>query len=64
MALGGDAWLNFMGNEFGHSEWIDFPRRVPPLASKCMSMLRPIARSSTVQLWTALLLCGVKALPA
>lgn len=26
MALGGDGWLNFMGNEFGHPEWIDFPR--------------------------------------
>lgn len=25
-ALGGEAWLNFMGNEFGHPEWIDFPR--------------------------------------
>ncbi len=25
-ALGGQAWLNFMGNEFGHPEWIDFPR--------------------------------------
>ncbi len=24
--FGGDAWLNFMGNEFGHPEWIDFPR--------------------------------------
>ncbi|MFC1749080.1 alpha-amylase family glycosyl hydrolase [Pseudomonadota bacterium] len=24
--LAGDAWLNFMGNEFGHPEWIDFPR--------------------------------------
>lgn len=27
IALGGDAWLNFMGNEFGHPEWIDFPRK-------------------------------------
>ncbi|WIA28178.1 hypothetical protein OEZ86_010746 [Tetradesmus obliquus] len=26
MALGGEAWLNFMGNEFGHPEWLDFPR--------------------------------------
>ena len=25
-SLGGEAWLNFMGNEFGHPEWIDFPR--------------------------------------
>ena len=26
MCLGGEAYLNFMGNEFGHPEWIDFPR--------------------------------------
>lgn len=26
VALGGQAYLNFMGNEFGHPEWIDFPR--------------------------------------
>ena len=24
--LGGEGWLCFMGNEFGHPEWIDFPR--------------------------------------
>ena len=29
LALGGDGWLSFMGNEFGHPEWIDFPRRAP-----------------------------------
>lgn len=27
LSLGGEAWLNFMGNEFGHPEWIDFPRQ-------------------------------------
>lgn len=26
ISAGGDAYLNFMGNEFGHPEWIDFPR--------------------------------------
>ncbi len=26
-SLGGEAYLNFMGNEFGHPEWIDFPRQ-------------------------------------
>ncbi len=26
ISLGGTAYLNFMGNEFGHPEWIDFPR--------------------------------------
>lgn len=25
-SLGGESYLNFMGNEFGHPEWIDFPR--------------------------------------
>jgi 1,4-alpha-glucan branching enzyme len=25
-SLGGEAWLCFMGNEFGHPEWVDFPR--------------------------------------
>ena len=24
--VAGDGYLNFMGNEFGHPEWIDFPR--------------------------------------
>ena len=26
ISLAGQAYLNFMGNEFGHPEWIDFPR--------------------------------------
>ncbi|MBO5561415.1 MAG: alpha amylase C-terminal domain-containing protein [Firmicutes bacterium] len=26
LAAGGTGYLNFMGNEFGHPEWIDFPR--------------------------------------
>lgn len=26
LALGGEGYLNFMGNEFGHPEWVDFPR--------------------------------------
>ena len=25
-AIGGEGYLNFIGNEFGHPEWIDFPR--------------------------------------
>ncbi|TPX31684.1 1,4-alpha-glucan branching enzyme [Synchytrium microbalum] len=24
--LGGEGYLNFLGNEFGHPEWLDFPR--------------------------------------
>ncbi|KAJ3212936.1 alpha-1,4-glucan branching enzyme [Entophlyctis luteolus] len=26
-ALAGEGYLNFIGNEFGHPEWIDFPRK-------------------------------------
>ncbi len=26
ISSGGQAYLNFMGNEFGHPDWIDFPR--------------------------------------
>lgn len=26
MGLGGRGYLNFIGNEFGHPEWLDFPR--------------------------------------
>ena len=26
LTLSGEAWMNFMGNEFGHPEWVDFPR--------------------------------------
>ena len=25
-SLGGEGYLNFMGNEFGHPDWVDFPR--------------------------------------
>ncbi len=27
LATAGSGYLNFMGNEFGHPEWIDFPRK-------------------------------------
>ncbi|MBW2513841.1 MAG: alpha amylase C-terminal domain-containing protein [Deltaproteobacteria bacterium] len=27
LATAGHGYLNFMGNEFGHPEWVDFPRR-------------------------------------
>lgn len=26
LTLGGEGYMNFIGNEFGHPEWIDFPR--------------------------------------
>jgi len=26
LGLGGEAYLGFIGNEFGHPEWVDFPR--------------------------------------
>ncbi len=27
LLLGGEGYLNFIGNEWGHPEWIDFPRK-------------------------------------
>lgn len=27
ISLGGEGYLNFIGNEFGHPEWVDFPRQ-------------------------------------
>lgn len=27
ISLGGEGYLNFIGNEFGHPEWMDFPRQ-------------------------------------
>jgi 1,4-alpha-glucan branching enzyme len=26
LSVGGEGWLNFIGNEFGHPEWVYFPR--------------------------------------
>ena len=26
LLAGGEGWLSFIGNEFGHPEWVDFPR--------------------------------------
>merc|ERR1711937_606861 len=26
LGLGGEGYLNCLGNEFGHPEWVDFPR--------------------------------------
>jgi 1,4-alpha-glucan branching enzyme len=43
MALGGEAWLNFMGNEFGHPEWLDFPREGNEWSHKhCRCALIPV----------------------
>ncbi len=33
-ALGGEGYLNFIGNEFGHPEWVDFPREGNGLSYK------------------------------
>jgi 1,4-alpha-glucan branching enzyme len=27
ISLGGEAYLNFIGNEFGHPEWVDFQEK-------------------------------------
>ncbi len=44
IAIGGEGWLSFMGNEFGHPEWIDFPRldpapHTPPTCTKQCRLL-------------------------
>ena len=26
LSISGEGYLNFIGNEFGHPEWLDFPR--------------------------------------
>ena len=49
MALGGEGWLGFMGNEFGHPEWIDFPRRALPPACP---ILRDLSHEATMQRMT------------
>lgn len=45
LCLGGESYLNFMGNEFGHPEWIGVPRCPPcpdlalsPHPSACCSL--------------------------
>ena len=45
MALGGEGWLGFMGNEFGHPEWIDFPRHALPPPSPMRRDLPCVATS-------------------
>ena len=49
MALGGEGWLGFMGNEFGHPEWIDFPRHA---LLKISSVFRNLACMATSQRMT------------
>ena len=51
IALGGDGWLSFMGNEFGHPEWIDFPRRAPLDAQP---VRQPNSLGGAVQMFAAL----------
>jgi len=44
LATAGGAYLNFMGNEFGHPEWIDFPREGNNWSYKHARRLWSIAR--------------------
>lgn len=59
--LGGDAVLNFCGNEFGHPEWVDFPRAGNgdsyAHARRQWSLARdPLLRYGLLMAWNARLL--------
>ena len=41
ITLGGEGYLNFIGNEFGHPEWIDFPREGNNWSYNWISGCRP-----------------------
>lgn len=46
----GDGYLNFMGNEFGHPEWIDFPREGEQLELRARPSYVVIGRQRTAQI--------------
>lgn len=48
--VGGEAWLTFMGNEFGHPEWIDFPREGNEWSHKHCRRQWSLADTGTIQL--------------
>jgi 1,4-alpha-glucan branching enzyme len=45
----GGGYLNFMGNEFGHPEWIDFPREGNNWSFKYARRQWPLAFSSELK---------------
>jgi 1,4-alpha-glucan branching enzyme len=49
LATAGGAYLNFMGNEFGHPEWIDFPREGNGWSHKHARRLWSIAADSDLK---------------
>jgi 1,4-alpha-glucan branching enzyme len=69
--LGGEAYLSFMGNEFGHPEWLDFPRHgnnnryedaiqcvcvCPHHSSSLLSSVSTMRDGSTT--WSTMICCG------
>ena len=51
IGLGGEGYLSFMGNEFGHPEWIDFPREGKFNAVSCCDVIL-INDASTGNEWS------------
>ncbi|MFY9151811.1 MAG: alpha amylase C-terminal domain-containing protein [Prolixibacteraceae bacterium] len=49
LSCAGGAYLNFMGNEFGHPEWIDFPREGNNWSYKHARRLWSLADNETLQ---------------
>jgi 1,4-alpha-glucan branching enzyme len=47
------GYLNFMGNEFGHPEWIDFPRpgNNGPITTRGVSGISKTTRGSSTTHW-------------
>ena len=55
MGLGGEAYLTFIGNEFGHPEWLDFPRQVSSILSIVLFVSVSIIVHSSVNVCLAYL---------
>lgn len=49
ISLGCEGYLNFMGNEFGHPEWIDFPREGNGWSFKHCQRLWSLADNPSLQ---------------
>ncbi|MCQ2286894.1 MAG: alpha amylase C-terminal domain-containing protein [Bacteroidales bacterium] len=49
LALSSGGYLNFMGNEFGHPEWIDFPRQGNGWSYKYARRQWPLVEDTTLR---------------
>lgn len=51
ISLGAEGYLNFMGNEFGHPEWIDFPREGNNWSFQHCQRLWSLANKDYLRYW-------------